>query len=145
MFKRILVPLDGSETAEKVLPVVIDEAECHGATVVIIRVMAPLRSSLMLVPSILEQSMAQIKKIAQNYLEEVASELKNKGLVVETVLESGPPAQTIIDFAVNSNCDLIVIGSRGETGAQRWRFGGVANKIVKARTPIPVLIVTTAP
>jgi nucleotide-binding universal stress UspA family protein len=145
MFKRILVPLDGSEMAEKVLPVVTAEARCHGATVVLLRVIAPFRSSLMMVPTLLEQANEQALKIVNQYLEAVADRLRNEGLEVETIIEKGPPAQRILEFAESSGCDLIIIGSRGETGTLRWRFGNVAQKVVKAKTPIPVMVVTTRP
>lgn len=61
MFKRILVPLDGSELAEQVLPVVKMEAQCHNATVLLMRVVVPFRSLLMMSPARLETSNQQIK------------------------------------------------------------------------------------
>ena len=143
MFKRVLVPLDGSEIAEGVLPVVKAEAQCHGATVVLIRVIAPFRSSLMMVPSLLEQANAQALAIGEEYLRDVAERLRSEGIKVETRIEWGPPAQQILEVAESDGCDLIIIGSHGETGGMRWRFGGVAFKIVKAKTAIAVMIVTT--
>jgi nucleotide-binding universal stress UspA family protein len=145
MFKRILVPLDGSKTAEKVLPVAIAEARCHGAAIVVLRVIAPLRSSLMMIPSLVEISNENVMQIVQDYLNDVTERLRSEGLDVETNVVQGPPAQRIIEFAKREGCDLIIIGSRGETGALRWRFGGVSDKIVKAKIRIPVMIVTTAP
>jgi nucleotide-binding universal stress UspA family protein len=143
MYCRILVPLDGSENAEKVLPYAKDEARCHEATIVLMRVIAPFRSSLMLVPSLIEQANEQTTRIAQEYLEEIAGRLREDKLDVETVIEHGPPAQKILEFAEESGCDLIVIGSRGETGALQWRLGGVSSKVVRTKTTMPVLVVTT--
>ena len=143
MYCRILVPLDGSETAEKVLPFVKDEARCHNATIVLMRIIPPFRSSVMMVPSLLEQATEQSMKITQEYLENTASELRSESFEVEIVIERGPPAQTIVDFAEESGCDLIIIGTHGETGALQWRFGGVAGKVVRAKTTMPVLVVTT--
>jgi nucleotide-binding universal stress UspA family protein len=143
MFKRILVPLDGSEIAEGVLPVVKAEAQCHGSTVVLIRVIAPFRSSLMMVPSLLEQANAQAMAIVEEYLNDVSERLRSEGLDVEARIERGPPAQRILELAEGDGCDLIIIGSHGETGEMRWRFGGVAFKIVKAKTSCAVMIVTT--
>jgi nucleotide-binding universal stress UspA family protein len=143
MYRRILVPLDGSERAEKVLPVVKIEAECHQATVVLLRVIPPLRHSLMTPPALLEETTQQVTEITQNYLEGVAKQLRAEGLEVETEMRSGAPAQRILDFAENNQCDLIVIGSRGDTGALQWRFGSVANKVIKTKTTMPVLVVST--
>jgi nucleotide-binding universal stress UspA family protein len=145
MFKRILVPLDGSEIAEKALPVVIAEAQCHNATVVMMRVVVPFRSLLMMSPARLETANQQVEKIVADYLETVADQLRSEGLEVETIIEWGPPAQKIVEFAESGGCDLIIIGSRGETGALRWRFGSVANKVVKTKLAVPVMIVTTKP
>ena len=69
MFKRILVPLDGSKNAEKVLPIVIEEARLHQAVVVLLRVVAPLRQSLMSSPNILRAAYEQIQSIAEDYLQ----------------------------------------------------------------------------
>ena len=143
MYCRILVPLDGSKTAEKVLPFVEEEARLHQAAVVLIRVIAPLRSSIMMVPALVEQATEQANKITMRYLENIADQLRAKGLEVDIALEQGPPAQKIIEFAENSGCDLIIIGTHGETGALQWRFGGVASKVVRAKTTMPVLVVTT--
>ena len=143
MYCRILVPLDGSETAEKVLPFAIDEARAHKATVVLMRIIAPFRSSLMTAPSLLEQANERTIAITQDYMQGVADRLRDEGLDVEAVVLHGPPAQKIVEYAEESGCDLIIIGTRGETGALQWRFGGVASKVVRAKTTMPVLVVTT--
>ena len=143
MFKRILVPLDGSEAAESVLPVVRAEARAHGATVVLIRVIVPFRATLMVSPSLLEQAAAQILPMIESYMESAAEDLRSEGFTVETVIEQGQPAEGILEYAEGAGIDLIIIASRGETSASRWRFGSVANKIVRTKTPMPVLVVTT--
>ncbi len=143
MYRRILVPLDGSPTAEKVLPIALDEAKIHNATVVLMRVIPPLRGTLMVPLKLQEQLNQQAQSFTEEYLLSVAQKLRDEGLAVETEIQAGQPAECILDFAESSGCDLIIIGSRGETGAMRWRFGGVANKIVRALTSMPVLVVTT--
>jgi nucleotide-binding universal stress UspA family protein len=67
----------------------------------------------------------------------------NGGESVETIIEHGPPGEKILDVSEEIGCNLIVIGSRGETGARRWRFGSVAFKVVKSQTAMPVLVVST--
>jgi len=143
MFKRILVPLDGSPTAEKVLPVVIAEARCHGAAIIVLRVIAPLRGSLMMIPSVVETSTEHVTRIVHEYVEGVAERLQNEEIDVEIAIDRGPPAERIIASAEALECDLIIIGSRGETGALAWRFGSVSNKVIRAGISIPVMIVTT--
>ena len=68
MYRRILVPLDGSETAEKVLPVAKGEGLHHQATLVLLRVIPPLRSSLMMSPKFYDQLSEQAMEITQTYL-----------------------------------------------------------------------------
>ncbi len=143
MFNRILVPLDGSETAEKVLPMVVTEARLHGAVVVLLRVIAPLRQSLMASPNILAQVLKEVELIAQDNLEEIAEKIRAEGLEVETIIERGPPARRAVEIAEKNACDLIILGTHGETGMHQWRFGSVANKIIRAESPITIMIITT--
>jgi nucleotide-binding universal stress UspA family protein len=143
MFKRILVPLDGSELAEQVIPVVKMEAQCHNATVLLMRVVVPFRSLLKMSPAYLETTSQQVNEIVAGYLETVADQLRIEGIEVENIIEYGPPAEKIVEFAERGGCDLIIIGSRGETGALRWPIGGVTNKVARARLAVPVMIVTT--
>jgi nucleotide-binding universal stress UspA family protein len=143
MYKRILVPLDGSKTAEKVLPYAISEAQHHRATVVVIRVIAPLRKSLRGIPNLIERAGEHMQDIVEEYLEDVSERLCNEGLVVETRLDQGPPALRILEYAIKDKCDLIIVGSYGETRAVKWRFGSVASYIVRAKTSIPILIIPT--
>ena len=143
MFNRILVPLDGSETAEKVLPIVVAEARLHGAVVVLLRVIAPLRQSLMASPNVIAEVFKQVELIAQDNLDEIAEKIRAEGLEVETIIERGTPARRTIEIAQESACDLIIIGSHGETGMHQWRFGSVANKIIRAESPITIMIITT--
>jgi len=143
MFKRILVPLDGSDNAEGVLSFVISEAQLHGSKVLLLRVIAPLRQSLMASPSALESAYNQIDLLANDYLETVSNRIMAEGIEVETLLRKGQPALQIIEIAKSSKCDLIVVGSHGETGAAQWRFGSVANKVVKARIATPMIIIPT--
>lgn len=143
MFKKILVPLDGSETAEKVLPYVIDVAQKHKAKVIIIRVIPPLRPALMKIPSVVEQVEQNIGAIVEHYLDEVTNSLREKGLDVEAVMKKGKPAERILEYAKSADCDLIILGTYGYTHALGWRLGSVANNIVRARIEIPLLIIPT--
>ena len=142
-FKKILVPLDGSETAEKVIPFVISEAQLHGASVLLLRAIAPLRRSLSTSTSILGQIYEQVDSIAADYLEKLLKTIRAEGIEVESVIEHGTPAQTIIDIAQQHECDLIILGSHGETNSDQWRIGSVADKVLKARSDFSILLVTT--
>jgi nucleotide-binding universal stress UspA family protein len=81
--------------------------------------------------------------IAQDNLEEIAEKIRAEGIEVETLIKRGPPAWLTIEIAQEIACDMIVIGTHGETGMHQWRFGSVANKIIRAETPITLMIITT--
>lgn len=114
-----------------------------GSTIVLLRVIPPLRGLLMIPPWLREQTDEFAAGVTQDYLTNIAERLRTEGLKVETVIENGSPGEKILDMADEIGCDLIVIGSRGETGATRWRFGSVAFKVVKSQTAMPVLVVST--
>ena len=138
-----MVPLDGSETAEKVIPFVISEALLHDSEVLLLRVIAPLRRSLSTIPSILGHVYEQVDAIAEDYLERVSETVLAEGIPLATFVERGPPAQTILEIAQREECDLIILGSHGETNAVQWRLGSVAEKVIKARSNTAILLVTT--
>ncbi len=143
MFKRILVPLDGSENSKKVLPIVITEAKCHQAVVVLLHVISPLQHSFMASPNMLAQVLDELELMTKEKIEDIAKEIRTEGLEVETIIERGQPAEIIYEIAQSEACELIIIGSHGETGNPRWRTGNVANKILRTQSPIPNLLVTT--
>ncbi|MFV1949670.1 MAG: universal stress protein [Anaerolineales bacterium] len=76
-------------------------------------------------------------------MEEITEKIRAEGIEVETIIERGPPARRTIEIAQEIACDLIVIGTHGETGMHQWRFGSVANKIFRAKSPITSMIITT--
>jgi nucleotide-binding universal stress UspA family protein len=96
-----------------------------------------------MVPSVVDNVYQKIENIALDYLESVAEKLQDEELDIETITKQGPPAQCILETVNEQNCDLIIIGTHGETDSPSWRFGGVAGKIVKAKISIPLLIIPT--
>lgn len=106
-------------------------------------VIAPLRQSLITSPNILAQVFKQVDLIAQDNLEEITEKIRAEGIEVETIIERGPHARRTIEIAQEIACDLIVIGTHDETGVHQWRFGSVANKIIRAETSITLMIITT--
>ena len=97
----------------------------------------------MIPPRLREQTDEFATGFSQDYLTDVAQRLRLEGLMVETRIEHGAAGEVILDVADEIGCDLIVIGSRGETGATRWRFGSVAFKVVKSQTSMPVVVIST--
>ena len=143
MYHKILIPLDGSKNAEKILPTALGMAKLHNASVVLLRVIAPLRQSLMASPSAINSAFEQIELIISDYLDGIAETFLAEGIQVEIFTERGSPAQWILDTAREKSCDLIIIGTHGETGSPQWRFGNISNKVVKAKSGLPLLVIPT--
>lgn len=141
MYKRIMVPLDGSELAKRAL----DEAEkliqCFGAELILFQVVPfmPIYGSPELVtPLIVDEKQ---KESAERYLDNLAEELKKKGFRVTAVVKTGQQvAVEIIDFAKESGTDLIVMCTHGRSGITRWMLGSVALKLL-TRGETPILLI----
>lgn len=142
MYKKILVPLDGSELAEQVLPHVSQLAGCTGAEIVLLRVPSePLYEYLVPDPEIAVEMHRDIELAAQVYLDEIATELRSMALKVETRVVWGAPVQdTILDVARELNADLIAMSTHGRSGLARIVIGSVADEVVR-HAPAPVLLV----
>jgi nucleotide-binding universal stress UspA family protein len=141
MYKKILVPLDGSELAEKALDEALKLANCFGAEMILFQVVPfmPIYGSPELVtPLIVDEKQ---KEAAEKYLANLAEELKKKGLTVTATVRTGQQvAVEIIDFAKESRADLIVMCTHGRSGITRWMLGSVALKLL-TRGEKPILLI----
>jgi nucleotide-binding universal stress UspA family protein len=138
MYKKILVPLDGSELAEKALDHAEKLAETFDAEVILLQIVPfmPLYGAPeLVVPFVVDEKQ---KEAAENYLSHLAEELKKRGFKVATKVKVGMQvAAEIIDFAKESGVDLIVMCTHGRSGITRWVLGSVAHKVLtRAETPI---------
>lgn len=138
MYKRILVPLDGSEVAKKALDEAEKLAKLFDADIILFQVVPfmPIYGSPELVtPLIIDEKQ---KEAAERYIEALAQDLKQRGFRVRTAVKTGQqvPAE-IIDFAKERGVDLIVMCTHGRSGFTRWLMGSVALKVLtRAETPI---------
>jgi len=138
MYKRILVPLDGSELAKKALDHIEPLAKIFDAEIVLFQVVPfmPIYGSPELVtPLIVDEKQ---KESAEKYLARLSEELKMRGFKVTTMVRMGQHvAVEIIDFAKESGVDLIAMCTHGRSGITRWVLGSVAHKVlIRAETPI---------
>ncbi|MGA7564386.1 MAG: universal stress protein [Desulfobaccales bacterium] len=135
MFNKILVPLDGSDLAGKVLPKAEDLANCFGSQLVLLTVGSEE------VGEITESSPeteGEARMPAVKYLQETAAALRAKNLAATWVFKQGDPAQGIMSYARAHQMDLIVLGSHG-AGEVAWLLGSVAHRVV-SHSPVPVLL-----
>jgi nucleotide-binding universal stress UspA family protein len=141
MYKKILVPLDGSALAKKALDQAEKLARTFDAEIILFQVVPfmPIYGSPELVtPLIVDEKQ---KESAERYLSNLAEELRQKGLKVTATVRTGQQvAVEIIDFAKESGVDLIVMNTHGRSGITRWVLGSVAHKVLtRAETPILLL------
>ncbi|HZQ05338.1 MAG TPA: universal stress protein [Anaerolineae bacterium] len=143
MYKKILVPLDGSRFSEAVLPHIHALAKCTGAEVVLLRVVpTPLYETLLIgsVPSgVIATPEHDTHAQAEGYLQRVAyDELPDVSVRLEVC--GGPTADTILDYAAGIEADLIAMTTHGRSGLAHLVMGSVAEEIVR-RSHLPVLLV----
>lgn len=136
--KRTVVAYDGSEESQKALNWGIYFGKKFGAAVRTVTVIAPPEFG----PEISEQDdyYLNAKKYYQPKLDKVREYGEQSGIPIETVILTGQPAESIINYASNNDMDLILLGTRGLGGFDHLIIGSVAQKVTKYSN-IPVLIV----
>jgi len=135
MFKKIMVPLDGSNLAEGILPRVEWLAKIHGAEVTLLRV-AVAHTFPGMDPV---QHQVSVVREAEEYLAKVEENLKSVGVNARAVVRYGHDAQEIVEHARNRDFDLIAMSTHGRTGLTQFVLGSVASKVIHTAT-IPILL-----
>lgn len=135
MFKKILVPLDGSKLAEGILPRVEWLAKIHGAEVTLLRV-AVAHTFPGMDP--VQHQMTVVRE-AEEYLAKVEENLKSVGVNARAVVRYGHDAQEIVEHARTREFDLIAMSTHGRTGFTQFVLGSVANKVIHTAT-VPILL-----
>jgi nucleotide-binding universal stress UspA family protein len=141
MYRKILVPLDGSPLAEKALDHAVKLAKVFDSEIILFQVVhfMPIYGSPELVaPLIVDEKQ---KEYAERYMARLCKEMEAKGLKVRSFVKTGQQvAVEIIDFSKESGVDLIIMCTRGRSGISRWVLGSTAHKVlIRAETPILLL------
>lgn len=144
MYKKILIPLDGSELSEHALRHIAEIVTTPSKTeVILLRV---VDSAIMTYAGGTEAAITvatEIQKRAEAdaaaYITRLGRELKGRGISVKAVVTVGIPADVILDYTKQNDVDLIIMSTHGRSGISRWFFGSVAEKVIR-HSPIPVLI-----
>jgi nucleotide-binding universal stress UspA family protein len=148
MYKKILVPLDGSKLAECALPHAEALAKgCDTEKVILVSVTERVQGYRALEEPgqplgqrLAPEAFGKKEKQAQRYLDRIAKAIEAKGIKIDTEVLLGNPAEEIIIYAKHFGCDLIVISSHGRSGISRWTHGSVADRVSRG-SPVPVLMV----
>ena len=143
--KTVVVPLDGSPLAEKVLPYVVDSAKKMNLEVILMRACA-------LPPSVGAEDygfyqaelLDKIEADGRDYLAGKIKEIKGKGVEkVSSVVNIGFGAEEIITLARNTPDNFIAMCTHGRSGIKRWALGSVTERVVR-HSEDPVLIIRAA-
>jgi len=147
MYKKIVVPLDGSELAECVFPHLETIVKgCQSPEVIVVRTVEPLT-----VPygrevaqfTSLEQVEAfetHQKVDAEKYLKEVVARLKKNGVNARAEVVYGKAGESLGDYVTKNDVDLVIIATHGRSGVSRWVWGSVADRLLRS-VSVPVLMV----
>jgi nucleotide-binding universal stress UspA family protein len=136
MFKKILVPLDGSKVAEKILPRVERLVRGSQGEVHLLRVVV----SYQVDPREEKKERARLMQEAWDYLEKIVSRLRKKRVRAFAVVVYGKDAVQICDFARKNRFDLIAMATHGRSGISRWALGSVADKVLRC-SAVPVMLI----
>jgi nucleotide-binding universal stress UspA family protein len=142
MYKRILLPLDGSAMAEQALPNAIAQAEQFGAILILLRVLEPFPHIRGMSAADMESIKQQASQWAHAYLDKLVTDIREKGVSAQAAIVEGRPDVSILQFSETHQVDLIIVCSRGRSGVSRWLMGSVADRVVRGAT-VPVLLVRT--
>jgi nucleotide-binding universal stress UspA family protein len=141
MYKKILVPLDGSHTAEAVLVHAKALAYSEGAEIVLLSVAAnPALEFAFEDPSLAAQIVSGQEAQVKTYMTGAESTLKAEGFKVSAIVREGSVADTILDVAAEIGADVIAMSTHGRTGPARWLIGSVADRVVR-NSKIPVMLI----
>ena len=138
MYTKVMVPLDGSPLAEVALPYAEEIAAKMGSDIVLFSVLPSedgeeYRHHLTYTKKIVDVTRLQVKK----YLDDSA----NHNINITTATRTGNAAEGILEYADKGYPCLIVMATHGRSGVNRWAVGSVADKVVRATTRQPVLLI----
>ncbi len=143
MYKKILVPIDGSGKAETILSHVTDLAKCSGATIVLLQVVeAEIQGGARPFSELSrhKEELTRLTDQAATYLMTVKEKLQPSGIEVMTRVVYGPVARGILKAAEDEKADLIAIASHGRGGLSRVFYGSVASALLQL-VDRPLLII----
>ena len=151
MFKKILVPLDGSRFSSQALRYAVDLAQRYGASVMLVEAVIPATPTA--IPSAAEGAFsgvtaemairaAQLEECSNTskvgrYLRRKVREIEKLGVPCSMRIVRGSPARCIVATARRENADLVVMTTHGKGGLKRAIVGSVADEVVReSRTPV---------
>lgn len=139
-YKNIMIATDGSENSNRAVTYGIEIAKLSGATVHALYVVDTSSFSSIPMDAGWEAMYQILKKEGEKAVASIKEQGKNSGVRVEEELGEGHPSDEIINFAKENGIDLIIMGTLGKTGINRFLIGSVAEKVVR-NSSVPVMVV----
>jgi nucleotide-binding universal stress UspA family protein len=129
---KVLMGIDDSEFAENVIQAVVTQLRTENTEVLVLHVLQPIVS---LAPPEMAQGYApeleDQRKPADALVQRIANELRTAGFKAGTAIKIGDVRESILDIAAEWHADLIVVGSHGRRGIQRFLLGSVADSVAR--------------
>ena len=148
MIKKMLVPIDGSKTAQKALEYAVNLAKQIESSIILLSVIEkspfygePIFPPVATPTHLLENLEDYLKQTADAYVAKAEKLCKSKGVTSLKIVKRGNPVEEIIKTAKASKADLIVLGSHGKIALGAAFFGSVAIGVMHIEKKIPVLVV----
>ncbi|MGI5991087.1 MAG: universal stress protein [Methanosarcina sp.] len=140
LYRNIVIATDGSENSQRAISCGIGIAKLSGAIVHALYVVDT--------PSIISETWTAGKEMVheliiregKKVLSKVKKIIEDSGVEVKEVLLEGYPSEEIINFAENNNMDLIIMGTLGKTGLERFLVGSVAENVIR-NSKVPVMVI----
>ena len=135
-YRHILVPLDGSQRAENVLPIITQLANFHKSQIHLVQVvqtpemarqMPPVREDIELSNRVVERNRVE----AEHYLEQLKSRSYLEGITIQTHLIAGDNAAVALhQIEEQEHIDLVVLSAHGYSGNHQWPYGSMVNNFI---------------
>jgi nucleotide-binding universal stress UspA family protein len=142
-FTRILVASRGRPWSARAVELAVRMAKAYRLELVVVAILTPdyvperhATWGIAAAPKVEED----VKQLVQRVLDEAAALAQASGLRYTCEMRQGRPAEEIIKAAEQHQCDLILIGSRGQSGVSRVTMGETGNEVV-LKAPVPVIVV----
>jgi len=142
MFSMVVVGTDGSTRAGLAVREAIDVAKSQGARLHLVAAYSTSQPHWEGIQGSARVDPVDLRQVAESVLSRAAREAADEGVEADFTAREGEPAEAIIDVALECKADLIVVGSKGMSGARRFSPGSVPDK-VSHRAPCSVMVVRT--
>jgi nucleotide-binding universal stress UspA family protein len=140
VYKRALIPLDGSPVADGIIPFIVQIAGPLDMAVRLLYVVEPIPAMVVdgVIPTAIDDPLARERE-AERYLAPLAAELRGRGIDATWEVCRGAAATAILAAAKSFRADLIAMSTHGRSGFGRLLFGSVAEQVLR-HADVPVFL-----